>query len=140
VVEGERPLPPQRLPSRSEEDDEDKESFRLLRAFFDFFAFFFGTFDLDRFERDALLAGMAGLSFSLATPSESESDDIESDPTFATAAAADAPGALDDAAAAAEDVPGLTIPQHHTGLAPQETGRRLSGRRLLRRSPPAPVP
>jgi hypothetical protein len=81
---------------------------RRLRAFFDFFDFFFGTFDLDLAERDdALMARMAAdLSFSLATPSDSESDDSDSEPTFATAAAANAPGAV-DAAAAADDVPGL---------------------------------
>jgi hypothetical protein len=108
VVEGERPLPPLRLPSRSEEDDEDDDSLRRLRAFFDFFAFFFGTFDLDLAERDdALLAGIADLSFSLATPSDSESDE-EREPTLAmaTAAAADAPEA-DGAAAAAAEVLGL---------------------------------
>jgi hypothetical protein len=50
------------------------------------------------------------LSFSLATPSDSESDVIDNDPTFATAAAADAPEAVDAAAAAEDDVPGLTTP------------------------------
>jgi hypothetical protein len=110
VVEGERPLTPLcLLLSRSEEDNEEEDSLRRLRAFFDFSAFFFGTFDLDLDERaDALFAGMADLSFSLATPSDSESDDIDSEPSFATAAAADAPGAV-DAAAAAEDVPGLMM-------------------------------
>jgi hypothetical protein len=81
---------------------------RRLRAFFNFFAFFFGTFDLDRVERDdGLLAGIANLSFSLGTPSDLESDE-DREPTLAmaTAAAADAPEA-DGAAAAAEEVPGL---------------------------------
>jgi hypothetical protein len=108
-VDGERPLPPLRLlPSRSEEDDEDEDSLCRLRAFFDFFAFFFGTFDLDLVERDdALLAGIANLSFSLATPSDSESDE-DREPTLAmaTAPAADAPEA-GGAAAAADEVPGL---------------------------------
>jgi hypothetical protein len=92
VVEGERPLPPLRLTSRSEEDDDEEDSLRLLHAFLDFFAFFFGTLDLDWVERDALLAGIVDLSFSLATPSDSESDNIDSEPTLATAAAANAPG------------------------------------------------
>jgi hypothetical protein len=106
VVEGERPLPPLGLLlSRLEEDDEEEDSLRCLRAFFNFFAFFFGTFDLDLDERAALLAGTTADLSSLATPSDSESED-DSEPPFATAAAADAPGAV-DAAAAADEVPGL---------------------------------